>query len=144
MKFKKISISLLIIVCLIKISTCQLFEQFNDEPVALEKKTKSLFEEPEKNIKPINSIFSDNKTEKKTNNNNNNNAVPSIFGAVDNNKIKPIMTPKPQQIDKLFNNQVNKNAKMNNIENNISPIKKLPNQENKLGAKINKKNNLCK
>jgi hypothetical protein len=146
MKFKKFSISLVILICLLKIHTCQLFEQFNDEPSALEKNSKSLFDEPEQNLKPINSIFSSENSEKI-----NNNAVPSIFGSVEDDLLKPIDTAKLQQTNKLSgikqNNQNNKNKNnknnnANKITKNISgPIKNLGNQANKKStAETNKAN----
>lgn len=130
MKFKKFSISLVILVCLLKISSCQLFEQFNDEPSALEKKSKSLFEEPDENLKPINSLFGSNNSEKK----NNNDAVPSIFGSVEDQLVKPIEVPKPQQIKKQTSN--------NSVQNNAGPIKYLANQVQKSTSENNKTNNL--
>ncbi len=113
MKFKKFLISLVILVCLLKISTCQLFEQFNDELSALEKKSKSLFDEPEEDLKPINSIFGSNNAEKPSNNN----AVPSIFGSVGDDLAKPIEVPKQQQIKKQTAND--------KVQNNAGPIKNL-------------------
>jgi len=130
MKFSKFSISLVIIFCLLKISTCQLFEQFNDEPSALEKKTKSLFEEPEQNLNPINSIFGANNAEKKTNSE----AVPSIFGSAEDDSIKSIAPAKPQQI--------NKQPAKNFPQLNAGPIKNLVNQANKPIAQNNKTTNL--
>lgn len=141
MKFKKISISLVILLCLLKISTSQLFEQMNDEPSALEKKSRSLFDEPEENLKPTNSIFNSNNADKNTNNNN---AVPSIFGSVEDDPVKPVEVPKPQQnVKQSAVQQENKNSNKTN-QNNPSPIKNLANQVKKPTNENNKNNNLGK
>jgi response regulator of citrate/malate metabolism len=97
-----------------------LFEQFNYEPSVLEKKSRSLFDEPEENLKPINSIFDNKKAEKKTNNE----AVPLIFGSVEDYLLKPIQAQKLKQINKPNNIQKNNNANKN-IQNNAGPIKNL-------------------
>lgn len=146
MKFKKFSISIAILICLLKIHTCQLFEQFNDEPSALEKNSKSLFDEPEENLKSINTIFGSENSEKKTNNN----AVPSIFGSVEDELLKPIETPKIQQDNRPSgiqqNNQINKNNNANkNTKKYSGPIKNIGNQTNKKSTGENIKPNVsCK
>jgi len=140
MKFRKISISLVILLCLLKIATCQLFEQLNFEPSALEKKSRSLFDEPEENLKPTNSIFDNNKAEKKTNNND----VPSIFGSVEDYLLKPIQAKKFKQIKKPINVQKYNNENKN-IQNNAGPIKNLgKNQVANPSAEKDKKVNIGK
>ncbi len=147
MKFKKFSVSFVILICLLKISTCQLFEQFNDELSALEKKSTSLFDEQEDNLKPKDSILTDAKDEKNTNPN----AVPSLFGSIEEDLLKPIAAAKPEQVkkqtviqkdSKIINKKNNNNNK--NIKNNAGPIKNVANQAQKPSAESHKNNNLGK
>lgn len=144
MKFKKFSISLAILICLMKICTCQLFEQFNDEPSALEKGTKSLFEQPEEKVNSINSIFGGNDVEK----NISKNTVPSLFGSAENDLIRPIEAPKAQLANKQPSipqtNQIIKNDANKITKKNVGPIKNLSNQVKKPSAESNKNNNLGK
>ena len=134
MKFTKIPLSILILLCVLKFSTSQLFESFNDEPSHLEKKSRSLFDDSEENIKPP--TPTPQKKEKNTNN-----KIASIFGSVEDETVKPIELQKNQPIQQI-NNQVKIQNKNINIKSNVSqgPIRSINNQaENNL--KNNNKNN---
>jgi len=132
MKFKKTTILLFIFLSILKLSTSQLFEQFNEEPSNLEKSSKSLFDSSDDTLKPI------------SNEANSNNNKGSIFGDIQDDIAKPTSTanknqfpienPQPEIItninginnNSIFENDANKNIKSSSSIKKF--INKLPNK----------------